>query len=186
MGTSSPVELRDQVAGWGEHDGFHSMAPVGSPRPEQVFDECCRVADVDPLPVEVEAQRLRPAVPQCQRCGRFDGVVESVELGQPNRAVGIFDVAEDTASADSGQLLIITDQPNTAAAANNELDGGVETERVRHPGLIDQHQRRGANTANPFRRLAIQVLERPREFGECVAGRIDVIAELSSCCGGRS
>ena len=72
--------------------------------------------------------------------------MESVEFGQPNRAMAVFDVAEDTAGTDGGQLLIITDQPNTAAAANNELDGGVEGERVRHPGLIDQHQRRGANT----------------------------------------
>jgi hypothetical protein len=40
--------------------------------------------------------------------------------------VGVFDVAEDTSSTDSGQLLIITDQPNTAAATNNELNGGVE------------------------------------------------------------
>ena len=70
--------------------------------------------------------------------GRGSGGVRSAE---PRR--GCFDVAEDTARADSGQLLIITDQPNTAAAANNELDGGVEGKRVRHPGLIDQHQRRG-------------------------------------------
>jgi len=112
--------------------------------------------------------------------------VESVEFAEPNRAVAVFDIAKDTTGTDRSQLLIITDQPNTAAAADNELDGGVEGERVRHPDLINQHQRRGTNTEYPVRRLAIQVLEGPGESGEGVAGCTGVMVELSSRCGGRS
>ena len=88
-------------------------------------------------------------------------VVESVQLCQPNRAMAVFDVAEDPAGTDGGQLLIITDR-HTAATANNELNGGVQGERVRHPSLIDQHQRRGADTethsgGSPFRYWRVQV-----------------------------
>ena len=64
-----------------------------------------------------------------------------MQLGQPHRAIGVVDVAEHTAGTDGGQLLIITDQPDTATTTNDEVDGGVEGERVSHPGLIDQHQR---------------------------------------------
>jgi hypothetical protein len=133
----SPVQFGDQVAGGGEHDRIEPISAVDSPCPEQVLGEGGQVADADTLPVQVEAQRLRPAVTQRQRCGRFGGVLEAVQFGQPNRAVAAFDFAQDTAGADGGQLLIITDQPDAAAAANNELDGGVKGERVRHPRFIN-------------------------------------------------
>ena len=42
------------------------------------------------------------------------------------RAVGLFDVAEDAAGADRGELLIITDQPDTCTSIDGELHGGVE------------------------------------------------------------
>ena len=111
--------------------------------------------------------------------------MESVELGQPNRAVAVFDVAEDTAGTDGSQLLIITDQPNTAAAANNELDGGVQESVSAIPASSIN-----TNVEGPILKsipaARIQVLEGPGEFGECVAGRTGVIVELSSRCGGRS
>jgi hypothetical protein len=81
MNAGSPVQFRNQVAGGGKHDRIQSTTPVGSPGVEEVFGECGKVSDVDSLPVEVEAQSLRPSVPQRQRCGGFGGVVESVELG---------------------------------------------------------------------------------------------------------
>ena len=37
-----------------------------------------------------------------------------MQLGELQGAVGVFDVAEDAAGADRGELLIITDQPDTA------------------------------------------------------------------------
>ena len=39
-----------------------------------------------------------------------------MQLGEAERAVGVFDVAEDAAGADRGELLIITDQPDTRTA----------------------------------------------------------------------
>jgi hypothetical protein len=38
-----------------------------------------------------------------------------VQLGEMKGAVGVCDVAEDAAGADRGELLIIPDEPNTAA-----------------------------------------------------------------------
>ena len=57
------------------------------------------------------------------------------------------DVAEDTAGADRGELLIITDQPHTPTATDHELDGGVEGQGVGHPGFVDDHQGRRADRA---------------------------------------
>jgi len=111
--------------------------------------------------------------------------VEAVQFDQPNRAVAAFDVAQDTAGADGGQLLIITDQPDAAAAANNELDGGVKGERVRHPGFVYQHQRQPANAVDPVGQFGVFVLEGPGEFGECVGGRPSVFAKLCGRGGGR-
>ena len=39
-----------------------------------------------------------------------------MQLGEVEGAVGVFDVAEDAAGADRGELLIITDQPDTRTA----------------------------------------------------------------------
>ena len=39
----------------------------------------------------------------------FGRVGEAVQFGEPDGAVGVFDVAEDAAGADGGELLIITD-----------------------------------------------------------------------------
>jgi hypothetical protein len=45
-----------------------------------------------------------------------------VQLGEMQRAVGVCDVAGDTAGADRGELLIITDQPDTGTSIDGELD----------------------------------------------------------------
>ena len=54
-----------------------------------------------------------------------------MQLGQPDRAVAGLDVAEHTAGSDRGELLIITDEPDTAATLHNEVDGGVRPPRRR-------------------------------------------------------
>ena len=53
-----------------------------------------------------------------------------MQLGQAERAVGVLDVAEDAAGADRGELLIITDQPDTRTSIDGELHRRVE-ERCR-------------------------------------------------------
>jgi hypothetical protein len=62
-------------------------------------------------------------------------------------------------------MLIITDQPNTAAAADNELDGGVQGEGVGHPGFVDDHQRRPADLLRPVGQVS--VVDGPAELGQC-------------------
>jgi hypothetical protein len=64
-----------------------------------------------------------------------------VQLSQPEGTVGVGDVAEDAAGADRGELLIITDQPDTRPSIDGELHGRVEGEGVGHAGLIDDDQR---------------------------------------------
>ena len=48
-----------------------------------------------------------------------------MQPGEADRAVSDLDVREHAAGTDRGELLIITDQPNTSAAPHNEVDGGV-------------------------------------------------------------
>ena len=69
--------------------------------------------------------------------------------------MGLFDVAEDAASTDRGELLIITDQPNTRTSIDGEPDCGVEGESVSHAGLIDDDQRRRSDTRCPVREIAV-------------------------------
>ena len=56
----------------------------------------------------------------------FGRVGEPVQLGQVECAVSLFEVTEDAASANRGELLIIANQPDTRAMPNGEPDGGVE------------------------------------------------------------
>jgi hypothetical protein len=63
-----------------------------------------------------------------------------VQLGQVQRAVGVVDVAEYAAGADRGELLIITNQPDTGTSIDGELHGRVEGEGVGHAGLVDDDQ----------------------------------------------
>ena len=125
------------------------MAAVGLPGVEDGVEGGGGVADVDALPVEVEAERFGSAVAQSEGGGGLGRVGEPVQFGQPDRAVGGLDVAEHAAGADRGELLIITDQPDTAAATDDELDGGVQGEGVGHPGLVDDHQRGPADAFRP-------------------------------------
>ena len=141
------------------------------------------VADVDALPVEVEADCFGLAVAEGEGGGGFGRVGEAVQLGEPEGAIAGLDVAEHPAGADGGELLIITDKPDAAAAADDELDGGVQGEGVGHPGFVDDNQ---AGLADAFRPLGqVIVVDGPGElgqrFGWCTGG----VAELRRRGGGR-
>jgi hypothetical protein len=105
--------------------------------------------------IKVEVECLWVAVAKGERCCRFGGGGEAVQLGQVEGAVGVSDVAEDTAGADGGQLLIITNQPNTRTSIDGELHGRVEREGVGHAGFINDQQRRLADSGRPVGQLAI-------------------------------
>jgi hypothetical protein len=76
-----------------------------------------------------------------------------VQLGELQGAVLVLDVADHAAGADGGQLLIIAEQPNTCAPADGKLDGGVEGQRVGHPGFVDDDQGRRPDARGPVRQL---------------------------------
>jgi hypothetical protein len=78
-----------------------------------------------------------------------------MQLGQAEGAVALLDVAEDTAGADRGELLIITDQSHTRAAIDGELDSGVEGQGVGHAGFVDNQQGRPPDCSRPLRKVAV-------------------------------
>ena len=114
MRAGAAVELGDEFAGGGEHDRVESGRSVGNPSGERILGRGGEVADVNTAVIEVEAECLGFAVAEGEGGGGFGGVGEAVQLGEPEGAVGVLDVAEDAAGADRGELLVIADQPDTA------------------------------------------------------------------------
>ena len=124
------------------------------------------VADMNTAMIEIEAECSGIAFPQGERGLCFGRVGEAVELGELQGAVTVHDVAEDAAGTDRGELLIITDQPDTRAAIDGEPDGGVEGEGVGHAGLVDDDQRRRTDRGRPVRQVAM--IKGPGQFGQSV------------------
>ena len=140
MITGLSVEFGRELSGGREHDRVESGGPVGNPGREGIVGGSGEVADMNTavIKVEVECFGFAFAEGECGCC--FGGVGEAVQLGQVQGAVGVGDVAEDAAGADRGELLIITDQPDTRPAAESELNCGVEGEGVGHAGFVDDQQ----------------------------------------------
>jgi hypothetical protein len=63
-----------------------------------------------------------------------------MQLGELKGAVRVFDVAQDAAGADRGELLIISDQPDTPTLTDHEPHRDVEGHGVGYPGFVDDHQ----------------------------------------------
>ena len=63
--------------------------------------------------------------------------MKRVQLGELQGTVTVPDVAEAAAAADRGELLIITDQPDTRPAVDGEPDCGVQGQGVGHAGFVD-------------------------------------------------
>jgi hypothetical protein len=140
--SGTAVEFGDQVPSRGDHDRVEPSRSVGNPSRERILRSSGEVADMNAAMIEVEVECFRFAFAE-RECGcGFGGVGEAVQLGQVEGAVSVFDVAEDAAGADRGELLIITDQSDTRTATDGELDGGVEGEGVGHAGFVDDHQGR--------------------------------------------
>lgn len=99
------------------------------------------VADVDASLVEVEPERSRASLPQRQRRGRLHRVGEADHLSEPHRAVLGVDLTQHAAGLNRGELVVVADQPDAAAAADDERHRGLQGERVSHARLVDDHQR---------------------------------------------
>ena len=106
-----------------------------------------------------------------------------MQLGEAEGTVGVGDVAKDTAGADRGELLIISDQADTCTAADGELDCGVEGEGVGHAGFIDDQQGRPPNCCRPVGQFTVP--QRPGEFGEGVGADAGLLGKNSGCGSGR-
>jgi hypothetical protein len=94
-------------------------------------------------------------VAQRQGGGAFGGVGEPHQLGQVQRPVGGGDVAQDTAGADRGELLVVPDETHGPAAGDHELDGGGQGQGVGHPGLVDHDQGGRADVPRPAGQVAV-------------------------------
>ena len=133
--------------------------------------------------IKVEVECLWFAFSEGERCRCFGGVGEPVQLGQAYGTVALLDVAKDTAGADRGELLIISDQPDTRTSIDGELDGCVEGESVGHAGFVDDHQCRRPDRGRPVGQVAVP--QRPGELGEGVAADAGLLTKNSGCGRGR-
>ncbi len=175
VGAGAGVEFGDEVAGGGEHDRVQPGGAVGLPGVEDLVGDGGQVADVDALPVEVEAERFGLSVAQGQAGAAFGGVGEADEFVQPGGAVAGGDVAQDAAGADRGELLVVADEPDAAAAGEDVADGGVQGEGVGHAGFVDHHQGVRADLGGPVGQIT--VVDRPGELGEGVGVGVDLRAQ---------
>jgi hypothetical protein len=155
MITGLSVEFGDELAGGGEHDCVESGGPVGHPCCEGIVGGGGEVADVNPVVIKIEVERLWFAFVEGEcGCG-FGRVGEPMQLGKAEGAIGVLDVAEDAAGADRGELLIITDQAYARTPTDGELNRGVEGERVSYGGFVDDQQGRGADRGRPVRQAVM-------------------------------
>jgi hypothetical protein len=83
-----------------QHERVEAGGPVGLPGGKQDVGDAGEVRDVDPVAVEVEAERFRAAVADGEGGGGFGGIAGPVQLGEPNRTLLRLEVGEDTAGAD--------------------------------------------------------------------------------------
>src|SRR5215207_3522022 len=107
MRPGTAVEFGDQVLCGGEHDRVEPCRSVGNPSAEGILRRGGYVADMNSALIKVELQPRRVAFAEGERCCRFGGVGEAMQLGQAESAVDVLDVAKHTAGADRGELLII-------------------------------------------------------------------------------
>src|SRR5690606_9281633 len=109
------------------------------------LDRVPGVAGAHPAVVEVVVQGGGVAVADRESGRSFGGVGEAVQLGQrdggavPVTLLG--QVGQDPTGGDRGQLLVVPDQPDTAAGVNDVPDDGGQVAGAGHARLVDQHQR---------------------------------------------
>ena len=89
MITGLSVEFGDELAGGGEHDRVESCRSVGNPSREGILCGGGEVADMNAAVIKVEVECLWFAFAEGERCCRFGGVGEAMQLGQAEGAVGV-------------------------------------------------------------------------------------------------
>ena len=89
MRPGTAVELGDQVPGGGDHDRVEPSRSIGNPSVERILSRGGQVADMNTAVIKVEVECLWFAFSEGERCCRFGGVGEAVQLGQAEGAVGV-------------------------------------------------------------------------------------------------
>ena len=83
------VEFGDQVSGWGDHDRVEPSRSVGNPSREGILRGGGEVTDMNAAMIKVEVECLGFAFSEGERCCRFTGVGEAMQLGQAEGAVAV-------------------------------------------------------------------------------------------------
>ena len=149
MGAGALVELADQFAGGGEHDRIQAAAAVGLPGREDVLGEGGEVPDMDSSLVEVEAERLGPAV--------AEGEMRKPSAGSVNRcssvsrtAPWVWAMSRSTPPAPIAASCWSSPTSRTLPPRPTmKVDGGVEGWVSAIPGFVDHHQGRRPNPGPP-------------------------------------
>ena len=117
MITGLSVEFGDKLSGGGEHDRVEPCSSVGNPSVERILSGGGEVADMDTAVIKVELECL-VGLPsrRASDAAASAGSVKRCSSVRRRAPWVCCDVAEDTAGADRGELLIITDQSDTRTA----------------------------------------------------------------------
>ena len=134
-------------------DTLNLTSPTTTPTDATVLNQLGKVADVDPVVVEVEPERLGTSLAEGQGGGAFDGVGEADQLVQVECAVGGGDVAQDAAGADRGEV-------GVEVGPVGGLDVGVVEVR---PGVdLTDEDRELAVVAGLADGIAVVTIDRPK------------------------
>jgi hypothetical protein len=148
MRPGTAVEFGDQVPGRGEHDRVEPSCSVGNPSVKRILSCGGEVADMNAPVIKVGVECVWFAFAEGECCCCFGGVGEAVQLGQAEGAVAVLDVAEDTAGAYRGQLLIITTR-RTAQAFS-----WPKRSRRPRPGMTPRDVDRRTTSREPNQRVS--------------------------------
>ena len=143
------VQSCDEIAGGRQHQALAAIRPFGHPGAEDLAEAGVDVSAVHAVVVEVEPEGGSVTGTQVEGGGCLDRVGEPDDLLEAYGAVRAGDVAQDSAGADRGELLVVSDEPDPGASVAAGGDDSVEGGRVGHAGLVDDDDGVRADAADP-------------------------------------
>ena len=179
----SGVEFGDEVAGGCDQDRVGVAivtgavcGHIGCPGGVGLVSTGSEVADVDAAAVGVERDRRRVAFAQREGGCRFGvveapvAITEAVHLAESDGADLVDDVAQHATGSDRGELPVVTDQPDLAAAGGDVVDRGRQIGGGGHACLVDQDEGLVVDLLHPGGCPAVLfwVLGVPDELGQRV------------------
>jgi hypothetical protein len=89
MRAGTSIQFGDEVPGGRDHDRVEPSRSIGNPRAERILSRGSHITDMNTAVINVEAECLWFAFSEGERCCRFGGVGEAMQLGQAEGAVGV-------------------------------------------------------------------------------------------------